>query len=162
MSISKKQRHIAIAEIIRKNKINNQRDIEELLRKRNIQASQATLSRDLQEMRVRKTQQGNDTFSSYCLEEDLPRTRDFLGPKSYIGTRGYQSIAFSQNLTIIRTKPGYAQPICVDIDNLHSPIIAGTIAGDDTIIVITADGYNRQETLECIAAIVPEATLYRQ
>lgn len=159
MAQNKKQRQIAIANIIRNYPIRNQQELEEQLRKNSLFATQATLSRDLREMGVRKRQLPRDSFSVYHLPEDMPGGSLYGSSMLYAGTRGYKSAAFSGNMIIIRTRPGYAHPICVDIDNLASPCILGTIAGDDTILIVMAEGYSRSKCLEVISTIIPEITL---
>ena len=68
---------------------------------------------------------------------------------------GYRSISFSGNLGVIRTRPGYASSIAYNIDNGHIEEIIGTIAGDDTIFIVTKEGATQEQVLKGLSSIVP-------
>ena len=68
---------------------------------------------------------------------------------------GFVSINFSQNIGVIKTRPGYASAIAYNIDNSNIPDILGTIAGDDTIITVLREGARHDEVTESLAAIIP-------
>lgn len=162
MAPDKKQRQLAVANLVKKNKIANQKELQNWLLEYDIKATQATLSRDLQEMGIRKVKLKNDRTGYYRLPEDLPE--EFTNPDTsptYGGTRGYRAMSYSGNIIVIKAKPGYAHSICVDIDNLRAPELAGTIAGDDTIFILIAEGSTREEALQVVAHIVPEVLIFR-
>ena len=73
-------------------------------------------------------------------------------PLSY---RGFVSFEFSHQLGIIKTRRGYASGIAQDIDNRASSVIAGTIADDDTVLVIPREGASRQEIIDTLMKIIP-------
>ena len=70
---------------------------------------------------------------------------------------GFLSMEFARDLVLIFTLPGYASTIAIAIDQAGRPEIAGTIAGDDTILVIPRDGFSRQSVKNVMTEIFPEA-----
>ena len=69
--------------------------------------------------------------------------------------RGFISFEFSYQVGIIKTRQGYASGIASDINNHASSIILGTIAGEDTVLLIPREGVSRQEILNTLVAIIP-------
>ena len=69
-------------------------------------------------------------------------------------TPGLQSINFSGNIGVIRTRPGYASSIAYNIDNSNVPEILGTIAGDDTIFIVLKEGVDHEALIQGINDIV--------
>lgn len=131
----KAQRQAAILELVRREQIANQETLRQRLLERGIDVTQATLSRDIKEIGLVKRSAGGyqapggEPRPAATAETTLRRTaRQFL--------RSYEVI---QNLIVLRTDPGRAQNLAVDIDRARLPEIAGTIGGDDTILVITRD-----------------------
>jgi transcriptional regulator of arginine metabolism len=125
-------RKAAILELVDKEAITSQEQLREKLRARGIEATQATISRDIQELSLVKRaadgayrRAGSDTFTG---DADLALRR---AVEEYLRT---QEIV--QQLLVLRTDPGQAQPLAVAIDRARVPEIAGTIGGDDTILVI--------------------------
>ena len=133
----KAQRQAAILELVRRERIANQETLRQRLLERGIDVTQATLSRDIKEIGLVKRSAGGyqapgsepRPAAPATAEATLRRTaREFL--------RSYEVI---QNLIVLRTDPGRAQNLAVDIDRALLPEIAGTIGGDDTILVVTRD-----------------------
>jgi transcriptional regulator of arginine metabolism len=131
----KAQRQAAILELVRREPIANQEALRQRLLERGIDVTQATLSRDIKEIGLVKQAAGgyqapgSEPRPAATGEATLRRTaREFL--------RTYEVI---QNLIVLRTDPGRAQNLAVDIDRARLPEIAGTIGGDDTILVVTRD-----------------------
>ncbi len=71
-------------------------------------------------------------------------------------TSGFMSINFSGNIAVIRARPGYASSIAYNIDNSRLEEIIGTIAGDDTIFCVMAEGVTRQQVINALAFIIPD------
>jgi hypothetical protein len=69
---------------------------------------------------------------------------------------GYRNIEFSGNLAVLKTRPGYAMGIASDIDAKAPREILGTIAGDDTILLIPREGISREGVLQALAQFIPE------
>jgi transcriptional regulator of arginine metabolism len=150
---SKIERHSQIKRIILENKISSQDELLESLRKGGFELTQATLSRDLKEMRVGKladTTRG----SIYVLHEQLNQTRQQSNVPSF-PINSVLSVTFSYQLCVIRTFPAFASTVATYIDSSRLPEIAGTIAGDDTILVIPREGYTQKEILKSLGAVIP-------
>ena len=94
-----------------------------------IQTTQVTLSRDMRELGLVKTAEGYRQLSAEIL-----RPRLFDVANEYL-----QDIRIAQNLVVLRTSPGHASPLAVSIDRQELEEVVGTVAGDDTVLVVTAD-----------------------
>lgn len=128
----KPQRHAAILDIVRRNRIASQEALRELLAERDIDVAQATLSRDIRELGLVKTHDGVDG-SDYVVPADVVDPTPTLArllPALFLHADGVG------NLLLVRTLTGGAQPIAVAIDWQEWPEIVGTLAGDDTILII--------------------------
>ena len=69
---------------------------------------------------------------------------------------GFKSIEFSANIAVIKTRPGYASSLAYDIDNASLHEIIGTIAGDDTIMMVVSEGCSRTDVKQALAHIIPD------
>ncbi|MGI6217691.1 MAG: arginine repressor [Coriobacteriales bacterium] len=117
------ERHTVIRQIIRSENIKTQRDLVDRLVARGYQCTQATISRDISEMGLRKSTDG-----SYVLAEDLNLKRMVQSMVTSIERTG--------NLVVIKVSPGVASGVAAALDAADLPQVMGTIAGDDTILVI--------------------------
>jgi len=136
--MKKEQRLRIITHILENEVIRNQDDLVKSLADKGIIVTQATLSRDMKALKIVKKHDAND-FYVYALPESTSST---VAAKS---GSDIQTLEFSGNLAIIKTRPGYAMAIAWEIDKTNLPEIAGTIAGDDTILVIPREGYSREQ-----------------
>jgi transcriptional regulator of arginine metabolism len=128
----KPQRHAAIMELVRESRVPSQEVLRELLGRRGIDVAQATLSRDIRELGLVKVPEGNGG-SVYTLPvgaTDVTPALARLLPSLYLGSDGVE------NLLVVKTVVGGAQPIAVGIDWEEWPEVLGTVAGDDTILII--------------------------
>lgn len=128
----KPQRHSEILDIVRHNRVPSQEVLRELLAERGIEVAQATLSRDIRELGLVKVpdEDGGSSYTVPVHVTDPTPTLARLLPALYLGADGVQ------NLLIVKTLAGGAQPIAVALDWEEWPEIVGTLAGDDTILVI--------------------------
>jgi len=151
---SKIDRHNQIKRIILDNKISSQDELLESLRKAGFELTQATLSRDLKEIRVGKLA---DTVkgSVYVLHEQLNKSNQ-QGNAPSVPLNSVLSVVFSNHLCVIRTFPAFASTIANFIDGSRLAEVAGTIAGDDTILVIPREGYTQKEILKALGSVIPE------
>ena len=150
---SKTERLLVIKELINTQKISNQEELIKLLEERGLPTTQATLSRDLKILKAYKIV---DIVKGYIyaiesVEGVLPNDT----AKQY-AAQGFVSMLFAHNLGVIKTLPGYAASIASIIDTANPLEVVGTIAGDDTILVIPADGVSEQNVRQAIRLIVPE------
>ena len=151
---SKTERHNQIKRIILEAKISSQDELLESLRKVGFELTQATLSRDLKEMRVGKVAD-QAKGSVYFLHEQLkPNNPQASTPA--IPVNSVLSVEFSFHLCVIHTFPAFASTVATCIDSSQLSEIAGTIAGDDTILVIPREGYTQKEILNALGSVVPD------
>ena len=118
--------------------------------------TQATLSRDLRTIKATKIMSA--TGYRYILP-DNPLYRRSATPgvvPEYLRMRsGFVSIDFSGNLAVIHTRPGYAGGLASDIDSHQISSVLGTIAGDDTILIVVREGVNKQLFVDELAEVIP-------
>jgi transcriptional regulator of arginine metabolism len=143
---NKRNRLQIITELLRSTVVGSQEELLNLLAERKLNVTQATLSRDLKLLKVAKTPLTNGTYK-YVLPP-ITKTISPQGTFNHLTSHGaVLSIEFSGNLAVMKTKPGYASAIAWDIDNKGSIEILGTIAGDDTILIIPREGVTREQIL---------------
>jgi transcriptional regulator of arginine metabolism len=128
---SKRERHAAILDIIRSTRVSSQDELRERLRDADIEVTQATVSRDIRELRLVKVP-GLDGQGHYTLPEEWEHTPPLerLLPTLFVSAEG------TRNLLVVRTMTGGAQAVALAIDWEEWPEVLGTIAGDDTILLI--------------------------
>jgi transcriptional regulator of arginine metabolism len=135
-------RHARIVELIREKEIRSQTELAELLAGDGVQVTQATLSRDLEELGAVKVR-GGDGPAVYLIPEDGNRP---LRPAEQAPARLVRllhelltGVDFSGNIAVLRTPPGAAQFLASALDRSGLTEIVGTIAGDDTILVVARE-----------------------
>jgi transcriptional regulator of arginine metabolism len=129
----KQQRHTVIRELLGKAPIGSQDELRKKLAGRGFHVTQATLSRDINELRLSKGPDGYSTSNGNGDEDvSLPGIREVL---ESFGLEVRQAI----NLLVLITTTGGAQPIAAGIDYEDWPEVVGTIAGDDTVLMICPD-----------------------
>ncbi|OHD14053.1 MAG: hypothetical protein A2Z96_05100 [Spirochaetes bacterium GWB1_48_6] len=138
---TKSQRLAAIKHMISTEDIFSQEQLVDRLFDQGIEVTQATLSRDLKLLQVSKVPDGRGgNIYALTSEEDLKATEDqfildFL--------RGYISVDGSGNLLVLKTLPGHAPSVAAALDNLEVEGALGTVAGDDTVLIILKEGILR-------------------
>lgn len=150
---TKTDRHHQIRRIILDGKIASQDELLDSLRGKGYELTQATLSRDLKELRVGKLADPAKG-SVYVLHEQLQQNTQ-PGSTPAVPFHSVLSLVFSYHLCVIRTFPAFASTIATYIDSSRLPEIAGTVAGDDTIMVIPREGYSQQEILRALGSVIP-------
>lgn len=135
------------------NRIENQEQLQSLLATRNIQVTQATLSRDLKTLKVSKSHSSQGGYFYTVSEGESKRgtKANFIGDIS----RGFLSMKFSGNMGVIRTLPGYANTVAVAFDSLGLDEILGTVAGDDTVIFVIKEGVTKENLKEVLRRKFP-------
>lgn len=130
--MSKSLRQKAIVTVLEKGPVASQEDLQHALRKYGFKVGQATLSRDIRELGLIKTGQGyaqaNEDFSDPSLPPASRLVREFV-----------LDIRVAQNLLVVKTAVGSAQPVAAALDSEEWPESIGTIAGDDTILIVCPD-----------------------
>ena len=152
---NKKERLSVISEILRFQVMGSQEELLDLLREKGYDVTQATLSRDLKVMKVAKTPLSNGAYK-YVLPPQIKPISDELSSLNFTSHGAVLSLDFSGHLALVKTKPGYASAIAWDIDSRASNVVLGTIAGDDTVLLIPRDGVTREEIMKVINLIFHE------
>ena len=132
----KLERQRIIREVIKDNKVSNQEELSVLLERRGLCVAQATLSRDIRELRITKIHDGSGYRYS------LPQAgmlRSSL-PESSKSSDSIDSLEFSGSMAVIKTRQGHAGMIASIIDEGHFSEVMGTLAGDDTILLVLREG----------------------
>ncbi|HEX9939098.1 MAG TPA: arginine repressor [Longimicrobium sp.] len=145
----KPQRHAVILELVREHRIPSQEALRERLAQRGIEVAQATLSRDIRELGLVKVpdEDGGSLYTLPAGVTDPMPTLARLLPSLYLGADGVG------NLLVVKTLVGGAQPVAVGIDWEEWPEVVGTIAGDDTVLVILREAGYRDAIVRRIEEI---------
>lgn len=149
--MSKRTRHAKILEIIKHHRVASQEGLREILHAQGTEVTQATLSRDIRELRLVKVPDAEGA-SHYSMPEEWESTP----PLQTLLPMLFQSAEGVGNFLVVRTLKGGAQAVALGIDWEEWPEVVGTLAGDDTILVIfrdPADLPGMQERLEHMAGV---------
>jgi len=151
---NKTKRLNAIREIITDSPVGSQDELLRLLLERGYDLTQATLSRDLKELKVAKTPDMSGSYV-YRLTPQEKGTEDWSDAFAVTRNR-FRSIDFSGNIAVLHTRPGYASSVAYDIDDQARDVIIGTVAGEDTIIAVMKEGVTREEVMKSFSIFIPE------
>ena len=150
----KTDRLTAIKDIIRKNDVESQSELLKILESKGFEVTQATLSRDIKQLKISKSPNvdGNYIYT-------LPIENNYTNIANQRKTEAQSShelatIEFSGQLAVLKTRPGYASAIAFDIDTKVQHEIIGTIAGDDTILIIPREGITRKEIINILSEFI--------
>ena len=132
----------ALKMLISSMELGSQEEVLRALEKEGFKLTQATLSRDLKQLKVAKAASMNGKYV-------------YVLPKEMLQSSGFVSINFSMNMGVIKTRPGYASSIAYNIDASDIPQILGTIAGDDTILIVIKEGVEHEEVIEALSTVIP-------
>ena len=151
----KNDRLEAIKLLISSQEIGSQKELLEALEAEGFIVTQATLSRDLKQLKVAKAASMNGRYVYVLPNETMyRRVQKPLPAREMMLTPGFLSIQFSGNIGVIKTRPGYASSIAYNIDNSDIPEILGTIAGDDTIMIVVKEGAQEFEIIDLLHELV--------
>ncbi len=127
------------------------------LRREGYNVTQATLSRDMKQLKVAKAAMANGKYISVLPTETMyKRVQKPMTAREMLLTSGFKSIYFSGNMGVIKTRPGYASSIAYNIDSAKIDEILGTIAGDDTIFIVFVEGTTQEEAINSLSYIIPD------
>ncbi len=143
-----------IRDILGDRRIGSQEMLIALLREQGLRITQATLARDLKRLNVGKIADGNGGYAYSLPDENRRNGSAQAGDPEFI-VRGFLSLEFSGNLGVIKTLPGYANSIASGLDNLGLRELLGTIAGDDTILVVPRAGVGSGRFIRALVTRVP-------
>ncbi len=154
---NKANRLKSIRKIVHENKISSQDELLQMLFEEGFSLTQATLSRDLKQLKIAKMPdyEGGYIYVSPEESSSLSRSVRMKTPDSHFAANGFVSIDFCGQFAVVKTKPAYAGGIAAEIDRKSSKYILGTIAGDDTILVIPNDGLDRHKLIRALSDVLP-------
>lgn len=153
----KKDRLETLRMIISSREMGSQDELLNALQAEGFKLTQATLSRDLKQLKVAKAASMNGNYV-YVLP-NVTMYKRVSTPnqiKEMMQVPGFKSIHFSGNMGVIKTRPGYASSIAYNIDNSSIPYILGTIAGDDTIFIVIRDDATERDVVSALSTVVPD------
>ena len=131
--MNKSLRQRGILDLLKHGPVASQEELQRALRKRGLKVGQATLSRDIRDLRLAKTSDG------YSLSDGNGSSSPALPPVSRLVREFVLEVRPAQNLLVIKTSVGSAQPVAAALDDEEWPEAVGTIAGDDTILIVCPD-----------------------
>ena len=131
--MNKVLRQRAVLEALKHGPVANQEDLQRALRKRGFKVGQATLSRDIHELNLSKAGSG------YTLPQGEGATGQALPPVQRLVREFVLDVRVAQNLLVLKTIVGSAQPVAAALDEQEWEEMVGTIAGDDTILIVCPD-----------------------
>ena len=144
-----------IQTIIRTRKVRSQEELACLLAEEGIRTTQATLSRDLKKLQIFKQHDGSGE-SCYVLPENTRTAQNTLLSDSRAG-ESIVSIEFSGQLGVIKTLPGCASMVGAWVDEHTHPAVMGSIAGDDTLLLILRQNHSITDVLAFLEQFIPLA-----
>ncbi len=152
--MNKKARHNMILEIIETNRVSTQEELADLLQERGCQVTQATVSRDIRELRLTKVASA-DKGQRYVA---LSAGKEDMGDKFIRVLRdGFVSMDRAENILVIRTVSGMAMAVAAAIDAMHFDRVLGCIAGDDTIFVAVRTSRDTEALMDLISGMLSKA-----
>ena len=152
----KNSRLEALRLIISSQQLGSQDELLAALQKEGFKLTQATLIRDLKQLKVAKAASMSGNYVYVLPNETMyKRVSTPNSIREMLKVPGFVSINFSGNMGVIKTRPGYASSIAWNIDNSDIPEIIGTIAGDDTIFIVIKEGVRHQDVSEALSDVVP-------
>ena len=131
------KRQAAILDIITSNEIKTQEELSAHLRERGYTATQATISRDIKELRIVKELTSFGTYRYSTAAREVPGA--FSGRLNTIFRECVTNFDYAQNTVVIHTLPGLANAAASAVDAMKMSVVLGTLAGDDTVVVIMRD-----------------------
>ena len=126
----KGKRQEAILELVKKYEIETQEELAEKLNKSGFSVTQATISRDIRELKLTKIQRGAKQVFAALTENKYSNSNKYID----ILKHSFVSMDMAQNILVIKTASGTAMALATALDSLHWDEIVGTIAGDDTVM----------------------------
>ncbi len=140
---SKYDRHAKIIELIGEYEIQTQEELVERLRAEQFDATQATVSRDIRELRLIKVMSGNGVYK--YATTTTGSVSDIDAKLQIIFSESVTTIDYAQNIVVVKTLPGMAQAAASAMDAMEHDGVIGCIAGDDTVMVVIRDTKDAQK-----------------
>ena len=138
--------------LISSKELSSQEEVLKALAKEGFTITQATLSRDLKQLKVAKAASMNGKYV-YVLPNETMYKR--VSSPQRANSNGFLSLTFSGQLAVMKTRPGYASAVAYDIDQKEIQGVLGSIAGDDTLFIAIEEGFDREKIVEGLSQIIP-------
>ncbi|HPE74579.1 MAG TPA: arginine repressor [Draconibacterium sp.] len=151
---SRLQRQLEIRKIIQNGNVRSQEELLLELKANGFDLTQATLSRDIKELQIAKVPHAAKGYVYVFPESDNSAGVKEQNQVNFLAD-GFRDLRFSGNLAVLRTQPGYASSIASVIDRANTWEILGTIAGDDTILIIQKEGISKLDLINALITIMP-------
>ena len=148
MGATKTFRHGQILRLVGDARIASQEELRRKLAAEKLRVTQATLSRDIQELRLVKTQ-GGYRSAAVSSQDVAPMPQLTHALAEFL-----RDIRPAVNMLVLKTPPSGAQPLAAAVDAAKFPEVAGTIAGDDTVLIITPSKKSREALQKKIEALI--------
>lgn len=153
----KENRLEALRLIISSQQLGSQEELLTALQKEGFKLTQATLSRDLKQLKVAKAATMNGSYVYVLPNETMyKRVSTPALTREMMQMSGFINIRFSGNIGVIKTRTGYASAIAWNIDAQQLPEILGTVAGADTIIFVMKEGITRDEAIDALSTVIQD------
>ena len=133
----KNKRHEVIIDLIKNHVLTTQDELQESLQNLGFSVTQSTVSRDIKELRIVKSQDENGVYRYHIAKKNSENSRD-KNHFEEMFSKSCTGVAYSMNTVVVKCYAGMASSTCVALENLFSDLILGSLAGDDTIFAITS------------------------
>ncbi len=150
-NLVKKRRHMKILELISSQDIETQDDLSELLRISGFEVTQATVSRDIRELKLAKSADENGVYKYTLSQNDDDRS---MGKYGFILRETVVSYEKACSLVVVKTISGMANAACAAIDHMQWSHVVGTIAGDDTIFIAVKEAVDVDNVINILDGIL--------
>jgi transcriptional regulator of arginine metabolism len=149
------KRQLAIKQVVQNGKISSQDELLHIIKNQGFEVTQATLSRDLRILKIAKV---SDQVFGYVYTIPEGVNIEAQRENSHIDflADGFRALQFSGNMAVMKTVPGFASSLAVAIDSAAPYEIIGTIAGDDTILLIMREGVSHSDIINSLILIMPK------
>ena len=146
----------AIRRIVGETAVTSQGALTDILRREGYPVTQATLSRDLKRLGIGKAPSPDGGYTYILSDAEVKPGSDATYVQDFL--RGFLSLEFSGSLGLMRTLPGHANSVALALDSLHVHEVLGTVAGDDTILIVPRNGVSPSRLSRAIAERIPGFT----
>lgn len=152
---NKSLRLAKIKEIIQNQIVTSQDQLLKFLISEGFNLTQATLSRDIKQLKIAKIPDGQGAYQ-YVLPGAITSESEIVASAYSTKLNGFLSLEFSGNLGVIRTVEAFSHTVALKIDKANLKEIIGTISGDDTLFFVIREGFTREQVIQALLRRFPE------
>ena len=153
---NKRERHLAISAIVESQAVQSQDELRRLLRDRGCEVTQSTLSRDLHELRLTRIPTADGARYAFA-DGGLATAEDDRGALDHLLPQFFDKVDGTGELVVLHTMAGGAMPVAAAIDSEAWPDVLGTIAGDDTILLVCRSPEARLRVMRRLSIIAGDS-----